>query len=145
MGGLRMTTRAEPDGFDMNEGNRFTRVPFTSGRFRDAEGMPLSEEPESFGLDAKFADLNGDGAPDLYVANDFEDTDELWFNDGRGGFRRADWKAQRQISNSSMGVDVADVNGDGRPDVFTVDMLSNGGSPPPNANSAASNREVKGR
>ena len=71
MGGLKMTTRGAPDEFYLNEGGRFTRVPMTSGRFRDAKGSPLAEEAESFGLGAKFADLNGDGAPDLYVANDF--------------------------------------------------------------------------
>ena len=125
MGGLRMTTRGATDDFYLNEGGRFTRVPMTSDRFRDAAGKPLAEEPESFTLGAKLVDLNGDGAPDLYLANDFEDTDQLWFNDGRGTFRLADWTAQRQISNSAMGVDVADVNGDGMPDLFEVDMLSN--------------------
>lgn len=125
MGGLRMTTRAEPDDFYRNEGGRFARIPFSAGLFRDPQGQPETDEPESFSLMAKFADLNGDGAPDLYVANDFEDADELWLNEGRGTFRRADWTAQRQISNSSMGVDVADVSGDGLPDLFAVDMLSN--------------------
>jgi hypothetical protein len=125
MGGLRMTTRGSPDDFYLNHGGHFERVPFTSGRFIDALGRPLAEEPESFGLDARFVDLNGDGAPDLYVANDFEDTDQLWFNDGHGKFRLADWTSQRQMSNSSMGVDVADVNGDGIPDLFVVDMLAN--------------------
>jgi hypothetical protein len=124
MGGLNLSMRAEPDDFYLNEGGRFTRVPMTSQRFRDAKGRQVAEA-ESFTLDAKFADLNGDGAPDLYVANDFEDPDQLWFNDGRGNFRLADWTAQRQTSNSSMGVDVGDVNADGRPDVFVVDMLSN--------------------
>ncbi len=125
MGGMNVTMRAEPDDFYRNVGGRFAREPLTSARFRDAAGNPLASEPESFGLGAKFVDLNGDGAPDLYVANDFEDTDELWWNDGRGNFRLADWTAQRQISNSAMGVDVADVNGDGLPDMFEVDMLSN--------------------
>ena len=125
MGGMRMTTRGATDDFYLNEGGRFRRVPMTSDRFRDADGAPLAEEPESFTLGAKFVDLNGDGAPDLYVANDFEDTDQLFYNDGRGTFRLADWKAQRQVSNSAMGVDVADVNGDGLPDLFEVDMLSN--------------------
>ncbi len=125
MGGLRMTTRGATDDFYLNDGGRFTRVPMTSDRFRDAAGKPLAEEPESFTLGAKFVDLNADGAPDLYLANDFEDTDQLYFNDGRGAFRLADWTAQRQISNSAMGVDVADVNGDGMPDLFEVDMLSN--------------------
>ncbi len=125
MGGLRMSQRGQPDDFYLNDGGRFTRVPLTSDRFRDAAGQPLTEEPESFTLDAKFVDLNGDGAPDLYVANDFEDMDQLWINDRRGNFRLADWTAQRQTSNSSMGVDVADVNGDGRPDLFEVDMMAN--------------------
>ncbi len=126
MGGLRMTQRAEPDEFYVNDGTgHFTRVPMTSARFRDADGGPVPEEYESFGLSAKFIDLNGDGAPDLYVANDFEDTDQLWYNDGRGNFQLADWRTQRQMSNSAMGIDVADVNGDGRPDLFETDMLSN--------------------
>lgn len=126
MGGLRMTQRAEPDDFYENDGKgHFTRVPLTSDRFHDAKGKLLAAEPESFGLGAKFVDLDGDGAPDLYVANDFEDTDELWFNDGHGNFKLADWSSQRQMSNSTMGFDVADVNGDGLPDLFTVDMLAN--------------------
>lgn len=126
MGGMRMTQRAEPDEFYVNDGTgHFTRVPMTSGRFRDANGAPIAEEFESFGLAAKFVDLNGDGAPDLYVANDFEDTDQLWYNDGRGTFQLAPWSAQRQMSHSAMGVDVADVNGDGRPDLFETDMMAN--------------------
>jgi hypothetical protein len=125
MGGLNLSMRADPDDFYLNDGGRFTREPLTSGRFTDAAGLPLPEEDESFGLDAKFADLTGDGAPDLYVANDFEDPDRFWLNDGRGKFRLADWTVQRQMSNSGMGLDVADANGDGLPDLFVVDMLSN--------------------
>jgi len=126
MGGLRVTERGATNDFYVNDGHgHFARIPFTSPTFRDASGQPLSEEPESFTLDAKFVDVNGDGAPDLYVTNDFEDIDELWLNDGHGHFRLADWTAQRQVSNSAMGVDVADVNGDGLPDLFVDDMLSN--------------------
>ena len=123
MGGLNLTIRAEPDEFYLNEGGRFVRVPPASDRFRDAKGRPMAGD-ESFGLDARFADLTGDGAPELYVVNDFEDTDLFWINDGRGNFRLADWTVQRQTSNSGMGVDVADINGDGLPDLFEVDMLS---------------------
>jgi len=123
MGGLRMTQRAARDEFYRNVQGRLVPEPMTDGRFLDAEGRRLTDVPESFALGAKFADLDGDGAPELLVANDFEDPDLLFRNDGRGGFRLADWRALRQMSNSSMGVDVADVNGDGRPDVFEVDML----------------------
>ncbi len=125
MGGLNLSMRGDPDDFYRNDGGHFTREPRTSGRFTDASGRPLAEEDESFGLDAKFADLNGDGVPDLYVANDFEDPDRFWLNDGHGNFRLADWTVQRQMSNSGMGLDVGDVNGDGLPDLFVVDMLSN--------------------
>jgi len=124
MGGLRVTQRGEPDGFYRNDHGRFVRVPMMSDRFLDAQGKRLAEEPESFGLGAKLVDLNGDGAPDLYIGNDFEDTDQLWLNDGHGNFRLTDYRAQRQMSNSTMGVDVGDVNGDGLPDLFCVDMLS---------------------
>jgi hypothetical protein len=124
MGGLRLSERASPDDFYTNDGHgHFTRVSFLSPTFRDAKNQPLSEEPESFALDAKFADVNGDGAPDLYVTNDFEDLDRLWMNDGHGHFHLADWTAQRQMSNSAMGVDIGDVNGDGLPDLFVDDML----------------------
>ena len=123
MGGTYMTIRAEPDQFYLNEGGRFALVPWPAARFRDTAGGPAPAD-ESFGLDARFADLNGDRAPELYVANDFEDPDRFWINDGRGGFRLADWTVQRQTSNSGMGVDVGDVNADGLPDLFEVDMLS---------------------
>src|SRR6266576_1241250 len=71
-----------------------------------------------------FVDLNGDGAPDLYVANDFEDPDQYWINDGHGHFQLAPWYALRSTSNSGMAVAVGDVNRDGHPDLFEVDMLS---------------------
>jgi hypothetical protein len=125
MGGLKLTARGAPDDFYRYANGSFTRVPFTGGAFLDTAGKPLAEEAESFGLGARFADLNDDGHPDLYVVNDFEDTDQLWINNGRGEFRLADWRSQRQMSNSGMGVDIADVNGDGLPDVFETDMLGN--------------------
>ena len=125
MGGVKLTTRGAPDDFYRYTNGQFKRAPFTSISFRDTAGKPLSEEPESFGLGARFADLNGDGYPDLYVVNDFEDMDQLWLNDGRGDFRLADWRSQRQMSNSGMGVDVGDLNGDGLADLFETDMLGN--------------------
>lgn len=123
LGGLRMTQRAATDDFYRNDKGTLVRESLTGGRFLDAAGRVLADVPESFALGARFADLDGDGAPELFVANDFEDTDLLFRNDGRGTFRLSDWRALRQMSNSSMGVDIADVNGDGRPDLFEVDML----------------------
>jgi hypothetical protein len=119
------TERGEPDWFYLNDGRgKFTRVPFTSGRFLDSNGKPLREEPDWFALTARFFDANGDGYPDLYVCDDFDDPDEFWINDGKGNFRRAPPLTLRNTSSSSMGIDVSDIDRDGRPDFFVADMRS---------------------
>src|SRR5207244_1072411 len=87
---VSMQQRADPDGFYLNDGTgHFTLVPWTSGRFLDEAGRPLAAAPEYFALSAKFTDVDGDGAPDLYVCDDFEDPDLFWLNDGHGTFRAA--------------------------------------------------------
>src|SRR5881397_3104075 len=124
---VSMQQRADPDAFYLNDGTgRFTLVPWTSGRFRDEHGKPLTAAPEYFGLSAKFTDIDGDGAPDLYVCDDFEDPDMFWLNDGTGTFRAAPRLAVRNTSNSSMAVDFSDVDRDGNVDILVVDMLGRG-------------------
>ena len=126
LGGISLEQRADADYFYLNDGTgHFVREPIAHNpRFTDDKGIPLREEREDFGLAAVFADLTGDGAPDLYVANDFEDPDQCWINDGHGQFRLIPWYALRATSNSGMAVAVGDVNRDGYPDLFEVDMLS---------------------
>jgi hypothetical protein len=68
--------------------------------------------------------LTGDGAPDIYVCNDYWTPDRLWMNDGKGHFRAAPRLALRHTSKFSMGVDFADIDRDGRMDFLVVDMLS---------------------
>ncbi len=115
----------EVDGVFLNDGKgRFTPLSFTSGAFLDEAGQPLTRPPFDWGLSVMIRDLNGDGAPDIYVCNDFKSPDRIWINDGKGRFRAMASTAIRQISLSSMGVDVADVNRDGHFDVFVADMLS---------------------
>jgi len=122
---LVRTERGEPDWFYLNDGHgRFTHLPFTSGKFLDTHGQPLREEPDWFALTARFFDANGDQYPDLYVCDDLDDPDEFWINDGKGTFRRATPLSLRSTSNASMSVDVGDLDRDGRPDFFTVDMRS---------------------
>ena len=89
----------------------------------DLAGKKLLVAPLDWGLSAMFRDMNGDGAPDLYVCNDFRSPDRIWINDGRGRFRAVDPLAVRQTSLSSMGVDFADLNRDGFDDFIVVDML----------------------
>jgi hypothetical protein len=117
--------RGEPDQLYLNDGKgRFTPVSWTNGAFLDEEGKPLTEPPRDWGLAAAFRDLNGDGAPDLYVCNDFWTPDRLWLNDGKGHFRAGPPLALRHTSLSSMGVDFADVDRDGQVDFFVTDMLA---------------------
>lgn len=125
LGGIVRSQRADPDLFFINVGGgRFEQVPIRGDRFRDARGNPLTAEPDFFTLAARFYDVNGDGAPDLYVCNDFEDPDQFWLNDGRGNFRLAPDYALTAMSNTCMSVDFGDVNRDGLVDLFTADMLS---------------------
>lgn len=126
LGGISLVQRADPDFFYRNDGSgSFVREPMVgNARFLDEEGRQVSEDAEDFGLAAMFADLDGDRAPDLYVANDFEDPDQFWRNDGRGNFRLVPWYTLRSASNSAMALDIGDVNRDGHPDFFSVDMLS---------------------
>lgn len=115
----------EADALYENDGSgKFTRVPFASGRFLDHAGKPLAAPPLDWGLAAQFHDLNGDMLPDLYVCNDYFTPDRFWFNRGAGIFQEAAPRALRHTSFSSMGVDCADVDRDGHPDIFVVDMLS---------------------
>lgn len=115
----------QPDQLFFNDGTGvFSEVSWTGGAFLDEQGNVLTEPPPDWGLTAAFRDVNGDGAPDLYVCNDYWTPDRFWLNDGRGRFRAADPYVLRKLSASSMGVDFADVDRDGDLDFFVVDMLS---------------------
>lgn len=114
----------EVHGFYRNDGHgRFTPIQFEPGIFLDEEGKPIPPFRD-WGLCAMFRDLNGDGAPDLYVCNDNVSPDRIWINSGKGTFRLIDPFALRHTSRSSMGVDFADIDRDGYDDVVVVDMLA---------------------
>ena len=123
--GVRLWQHGEPDIFLLNDGSgRFTPVDWMGGRFLMHDGQVLDSLPEEWGLSARFQDVNRDGAPDLYVANDFESPDQFWINQGDGTFREIDPLALRTTSASSMAVDFSDVNRDGTVDFLLLDMLS---------------------
>ena len=114
----------QPDILFRNDGHgRFTAVPWTEGAFLDEDGKPMTV-PYDWGLSVMFRDVNGDGAPDFYVCNDFESADRFWINRGNGTFQLAPRLALRQTSLFSMGVDFADLDRDGFDELFVVDMLS---------------------
>jgi len=76
-----------------------------------------------YGLGIVASDLNGDGWPDIYVTDDFVSDDLLWLNDHNGHFTDRLATATRHTSYSAMGVDAADIDNDGRPDIMALDML----------------------
>ena len=102
---------------------RFSPVRWTDGTFMDEVGQPLSKPPRDWGLTVSFRDLNGDSAPDLYVANDFHSPDRIWLNDGKGRFRPLPAAALRHTPTFSMAVDFADIDRDGYDDFLSLDML----------------------
>jgi hypothetical protein len=77
----------------------------------------------SFGLGVTVGDVNGDHYPDVYVSNDFFERDYLYINQRNGTFKDELEQWVQHISLSSMGADMADINNDGYPDIFTTDML----------------------
>lgn len=121
----RLEECGQPDQLLLNDGaGRFQPVSWTNGTFLDENAKPLSEPPADWGLTAAFHDVNGDGAPDLYVCNDYWTPDRFWINDGKGRFRLAGSSVQRKTSASSMSLDFSDIDRDGFVDFFVVDMLS---------------------
>ncbi len=76
-----------------------------------------------FGLGITVGDVNNDNWPDLYISNDFYERDYLYINQHNGTFSEELERFMGHISMFSMGADIADVNNDGYPDIFSTDML----------------------
>ena len=74
------------------------------------------------GLSATWWDYNADGLPDLYVANDYTDPDQLYHNNGDGTFSNVIRDVVPHTPWFSMGSDVADINNDGLFDLLSTDM-----------------------
>ena len=77
----------------------------------------------SFGLGVSIGDINGDGYDDIFVSNDSYERDYLYINQKNGTFKDELEDRLAHTSFSSMGADIADINNDGYPEIFTTDML----------------------
>ena len=97
-----------------NDNGHFTEVTKQSG----IHGSLIS-----FGLGVSVADINGDDYPDVFVSNDSYERDYLYINQKDGTFKDELENRIQHVSFSSMGADIADINNDGYPDLFTTDML----------------------
>jgi hypothetical protein len=97
-----------------NDGNHFVDV---------SEKAHIYGGVEGYGLGVVASDVNLDGCPDIFVSNDFQENDFLYLNNCDGTFTESIGKAMGHTSRFSMGVDAADFNNDGRPDIAVLDML----------------------
>ena len=106
-------------------------TPFESDRlYRNDNGQftDVSEEAgilnSSFGLSVTVGDLNQDGYPDLFIGNDYIEPDFIYINQKDGSFRDEYFSSVRHSSQNTMGADIADINGDGLLDIFSLDMIA---------------------
>jgi hypothetical protein len=74
------------------------------------------------GHTAVWFDANGDGWPDLYVANDFETPDRFYLNKGDGTFADVVDERLPHVTYFSMSADFGDLNNDGLVDFLVTDM-----------------------
>ncbi|HEU4748329.1 MAG TPA: VCBS repeat-containing protein, partial [Gemmatimonadaceae bacterium] len=94
-----------------------------AGAFANVSGQAGILRDAGYGLGAVVNDLNGDGWPDIYVSNDGIPNDVLYVNNGDGTFTDKAARWLKHTSAAGMGVDIADFNNDGRPDILQVDMM----------------------
>ncbi|MBU2974699.1 VCBS repeat-containing protein [Zobellia sp. B3R18] len=96
----------------------------TNGKFVDITAKSgVSGSALTYGLGLGISDLNNDGWPDFYVSNDYTIPDYLYLNNKNGTFTNSIKDQMGHTSHFSMGNDIADINNDGWPDIFTLDML----------------------
>jgi len=97
-----------------NEGNMYVDISEKAGIYGSEIG---------FGLGVTVGDMNGDTWDDIFVSNDFFERDYLYINQKDGTFKEVLMNYFQSISLNSMGADMADVNNDGKNDLFVTDML----------------------
>lgn len=97
-----------------NDDNYFKDVTIKAG---------ISSTALTYGLGAGLADLNNDGWTDIYISHDYNVPDYLYINNKNGTFTDKLKSVVGHTSNFSMGNDIADINNDALPDIYTLDML----------------------
>ncbi len=109
-------------GFFKGGGDKLMRN--DNGKFIDvSEEAGIFGSLIGFGMGVTVGDVNDDLLLDLYVSNDFYERDYLYINNGDGTFKEDIKNQMSHLSLSSMGADMADINNDGKPEIFVTDML----------------------
>ena len=78
---------------------------------------------EGYGLGLGISDLDLNGWPDIYIANDFIGSDLLYLNQGDGTFLNKIEDICHHNSQNGMGINISDLNNDAFPDILVMDML----------------------
>jgi enediyne biosynthesis protein E4 len=91
-------------------------------RFKDVTAE-VGLRPQSWSGDASFADLNGDGWPDLFILN-MQGHDHYFENDGGNKFVDKTEQYFPRTPYGTMGIKFLDYDNDGRMDLFLTDMHS---------------------
>ncbi|MGH9742222.1 MAG: FG-GAP repeat domain-containing protein, partial [Candidatus Acidiferrum sp.] len=111
--------RNGPPNFLMhNEGN----FAFADG----TEAAGVNAENDRYSFACAWGDVNSDGKPDLYVANDFGRSN-LYRNDGGGKFTAVSAEAGVEDVGAGMSASWLDFDNDGNQDVYVSNMWSAAG------------------
>ena len=109
---------------DENSGIQFFVNPGKGGKFiNQTKALGIQSSTLSYGLAVGISDVNQDGWPDFYVSNDYTIPDYLYINQAGKSFVNTMSSSMGHMSHFSMGNDIADINNDLLPDIFTLDML----------------------
>jgi len=96
------------------------------GRFEDATRKAGLFDPSSKSLGVAILDYNGDGKPDILIANDTQ-PNKLYLNKGNGTFEERAVAAgiafnEDGVARAGMGVDAADYDRSGRPSILITNF-----------------------
>lgn len=94
-----------------------------NNKFREAGTERGITNNFGYALSVVTSDLNNDGWADIFVANDFAESDYMYINQGNGKFKEQIRDATNHVSMYSMGADIADINNDGMEDIMVTEML----------------------
>lgn len=90
------------------------------------EGSGLNAENDRFSFACAWGDMNGNGLPDLYVANDFGRSN-LYRNDGNGRFTAVSDASSANDVGAGMSACWIDIDNDGKQDIYVSNMWSAAG------------------
>jgi hypothetical protein len=93
------------------------------GTFTEAAKKAGVDNPTGRSLSATWYDFDGDGWPDLYVANDISEN-KMYLNLHNGRFRDVSHKVWVDEYRGSMGLAVGDWDRDGAPDIFITHWIA---------------------